>query len=75
MQNGYIERFHGSYRRDVLDAYIFEDLHQVRVLTDLWMQDYNYSRPHDSLDGLSPAGFVQKTEALTVDNSCRVTHN
>lgn len=75
MQNGYIERFNGSYRRDVLDAYIFEDLHQVRVLTDLWMQDYNYSRPHDSLDGLSPAGFVQKTEALTVDNSCRVTHN
>ena len=75
MQNGYIERFNGSYRKDVLDAYLFEDLYQVRVLTAHWMQDYNHSRPHDSLGGLSPAGFTQEAEALIVDNSCRVTHN
>lgn len=55
MQNGFVERFNGSFRRAVLDAYLFEDLNQVRMLSQEWMDDYNYERPHDSFNGQSPA--------------------
>jgi len=57
-QNSYIERFNRSYREDVLDAYIFEDLNQVRIATELFMEDYNNEHPHESLGDKSPIEFL-----------------
>jgi putative transposase len=57
-QNAYIERFNGSFRKDVLNAYLFETLNQVRLLAEEWMNDYNYHRPHDALNGRSPADML-----------------
>ena len=54
-QNAYIERFNGSFRKDVLDAYLFENIHQMKSIAEEWMEDYNYDRPHDALGGRSPA--------------------
>jgi putative transposase len=54
MQNGLIERFNGTYRRDILDAYVFDELSQVQQLTEEWLKDYNYNRPHESLDNKTP---------------------
>jgi len=57
-QNGYIERFNRTYREDVLDAYLFRSLEEVRTITARWLEDYNRVRPHDALHGLTPCQFV-----------------
>lgn len=54
MQNGYIERFNRLYREAILDAYLFFDLSEVRTLTQEWMEEYNFKRPHESLNNLTP---------------------
>lgn len=58
-QNAYVERFNGSFRREVLDAYLFTTLRQVRHLLTEWMHDYNTLRPHQALGFLTPMEFKQ----------------
>jgi len=60
IQNSYIERFNRTYRQEILSAYLFEDLSQVRALTAEWINLYNRQRPHDSLNGLTPERFLLK---------------
>ncbi len=62
MQNGFIERLNRFYREDVLDAYWFNDLYQLRTLTDKWMEDYNNNHPHESLGDKSPREFKPRSQ-------------
>lgn len=57
-QNSYIERFNGSYRRAVLDAYVFRTLEEVREQTEKWMNYYNNERPHEALGNQAPLKYV-----------------
>ena len=57
MQNGFIERFNGSYRRGVLDLYGFRTLSEVKERTEAWLRDYNEEIPHDSLNDLTPTEY------------------
>jgi putative transposase len=62
-QNAFIERFNRTYRDEVLNAYLFEDLDQVREISWEWMINYNERRPHDALGGLPPAVYREKITA------------
>lgn len=59
VQNAYIERFNRLFREDVLDAYIFDNIEQVRALANKWMDDYNYNHPHGSLNKMSPVEYAK----------------
>lgn len=58
MQNGYVERFNKSFRQDVLDACLFEDMQQVKDEIETFMTDYNEYRPHEALGNKSPNNYV-----------------
>lgn len=57
-QNAYIERFNRTYREEVLNAYLFDDLQEVRYITETWLETYNTIRPHEALQGLPPCQFA-----------------
>lgn len=61
-QNGFIERFNGSFRREFLNAYLFESLSQVREMVWFWQQDYNQNRTHESLNHLPPEAYRKQLE-------------
>jgi putative transposase len=56
-QNAYIERFNRTFRCEVLDAYLFRSLSEVREIVHHWMLVYNEERPHESLGNLPPETF------------------
>ena len=59
-QNAFIERFNKTYRDEVLDAYVFDSIEQVREVTETWLREYNEERPHDSLGRVPPLTFMPR---------------
>ena len=62
-QNGFIERFNRTYRTEVLSAYVFESLDQVREISAEWLLTYDEVRPHDALAGVPPATYRAQLNA------------
>ena len=58
-QNAYIERFNRSYRTEVLNAYLFESLTELRALTDAWLRIYNGERPMTASAGCRRSRFCR----------------
>ena len=58
--NAYIESFNGSLRDECLNVHWFTDLTDAREKLQAWQNEYNGSRPHRSLNNLSPHDFVEQ---------------
>lgn len=64
MQNGYMERFNGSFRREVLDMYLFMERWQVQQHANKWLGHYNNERPHEGLDNKTPSEWANEHKML-----------
>lgn len=60
MQNAFIERCNGSIRRELLNAYVFKTLSEVREKAQEWMHDYNNNRPHQALNYQTPIALLKE---------------
>lgn len=63
-QNAFVERFNRTYRHEILDAYVFDNLEQVRLISEGGLQIYNEERPHRSLGRLPPMRFAEQQAKL-----------
>lgn len=59
MQNGYVERSNGSIRTELLNAYVWRSLSDLRIKAEEYRQDFNNCRPHDSLGDLTPVEYAK----------------
>ncbi|HQO42658.1 MAG TPA: IS3 family transposase, partial [Bacillota bacterium] len=57
LDNQRIERFFRNYKWEKLYLEDCETGHQLRKITQEYMEHYNYKRPHQSLDDITPAEF------------------
>lgn len=57
-QNAIVERFNRTYREDILDANLFNNINQAQLITDEWIEDYNNIRPHEALDYQTPKQYA-----------------
>lgn len=58
VQNAYVESFNGKLRDECLNENVFTDVHDARNKIETWRKDYNSTRPHSSLNNLTPDEFA-----------------
>ncbi len=68
-ENPYVESFHSRVRDELLDVEEFSCLAEARVVIGDWREDYNWRRPHSSLQMRTPAVFAAQR---TADEQARI---
>lgn len=68
-QNGSIESFHATFRRECLDAELFAHLREAKIVIEQWRWEYNTQRPHSSLGYRTPASFGAEARAAMSQQS------
>jgi putative transposase len=73
--NSFIETFNGSLRDECLNVHWFDQLGQAKGILEAWRRDYNESRPHSSLNDLTPAEYARKIKHLEQIQSFATAEN
>ncbi len=58
--NAHIESFNGSLRDECLNLNWFVSAADAKTRIEAWRREYNESRPHMALSGMSPIEFARK---------------
>lgn len=62
MQNGFVESFNGRMRDECLKEHLFDNLYHARNMVAAWRNDFNHTRPHSSLAGLTPWEYANRSK-------------
>jgi hypothetical protein len=66
---GKIERFHGTVRRELLNATVFDSKAHAQQVIAAWVEEYNTDRPHQSLGRATPAQRFTTSRVATADDA------
>ena len=73
---GKVERFWGTLWRECVESAVFLDLGEARQRIGLFIDHYNFQRPHQGIDGLTPADrFFGAAEEVKKTLEARVQAN
>jgi putative transposase len=62
--NSFVETFNGSLRDECLNVHWFANLMEAKTILEGWRRDYNESRPHSSLNDMTPAEYARQIKEL-----------
>ena len=62
-QNCFVESFNGKFREECLNEHWFTSMHDAETKIERWRLDYNGTRPHSSLENLTPQEFALRANA------------
>lgn len=57
-QNCHVERFNKTVREELFDAHLLFSIDHANELAESFVKEYNYERPHESLNDLTPIEYV-----------------
>jgi putative transposase len=63
-ENGFTESLNGKIRDECLNEHVFTSLSHAKEVLENWRQDYNYVRPHSSLNYQTPMEFLGKINGM-----------
>lgn len=64
VENCFIESFNDKFRGECLNENWFMSLREAQEIIEMWRCDYNETRPHSTLDDLTPMEWIRKQQQM-----------
>lgn len=67
VENAFVESFNGRLRDECLNTNIFYSLEDAQCKLEVWLKDYNTTRPHTSIGNIPPEEFSERFKNLALE--------